>query len=155
MDKPNTGSRGGLLPFYKPTILHKLWKKKQIWHKPFWLCHLQLLATVIAMKEHMGWKISVRGKEICWSQDFIMGKTATQIRWPSSRRQKKDMQKRFSFLLQIHHGLAWMCLLEHQCFSYQLITQMAQVHRWHYHSVGYSHIHREHLTQMPKVGRSE
>ena len=77
---------------------------------------LQLLATVIAMKEHMGWKISVRGKEICWSQDFIVGKTATQIRWPSSRRQKKDMQKWFSFLLDtrynlyaVYQGLAWMC----------------------------------------------
>lgn len=57
-----------------------------------WLFYLQLLATVIAMKEHMGWKISVGGSAICWSHTFITGKAATQIRWPSSGRQKKQLQ---------------------------------------------------------------
>lgn len=50
--------------------------------------HLLLLATVIAKKEQMGWKISARGVEMPRSQTLIMGKTATQTRWISSGRQR-------------------------------------------------------------------
>lgn len=43
------------------------------------------------MNVHIGWKISVCGKVSCWSQILITGNAATQIRWPSSAIQKKEI----------------------------------------------------------------
>lgn len=58
--------------------------KKLLKNKSFCCFDLQLLATVMEMKEHMGWRILVQGREICWSHVLIVGKAATQIRWASS-----------------------------------------------------------------------
>lgn len=51
------------------------------------------------MKEHIGWKTSVYGRVICWSQILIIGKAETQTRWPSAE-SKKWQSRKFVFVIQ-------------------------------------------------------